>query len=298
MTLKIEGQRFGRLVAIKPLRSEKKKVIWSFQCDCGNIAELPATYVVRLHTQSCGCYRVEQLRDAVSVDISGQRFGRLVALESIGSDAGRVQWRCKCDCGREVVRASKNLRNGTAVSCGCRKAEAAAENVAARVVDYIGQRFGRLTVVSLAKPTKSGEKRWKCRCDCGGSKIVRHGSLQSGVTISCGCVKKVRGHVPFMSKEARARSVVRNARRRAIKKGVGGSFSKQQVDELFKKQRGKCAWCHVKLTDKNLRRDHRKALANGGNNDIKNIELLCDPCNASKGAKDEIAWANECGKLL
>ena len=45
-------------------------------------------------------------------------------------------------------------------------------------------------------------------------------------------------------------------------------------------------------------RDHRVALANGGTNDIGNIELLCGSCNQRKSAKDEIAWANENGRLL
>ncbi len=295
MTLKIEGQRFGRLVAIKPLRSEKKKVIWSFQCDCGNIAELPATYVVRLHTQSCGCYRVDKLRDAVAVDITGQRFGRLVVLESVGSDSGRVQWRCKCDCGGEVVRASKNLRNGTATSCGCRKAEASAENIAARIVDLSGMRFGKLVAVSSFM-VRRGLKMWKCRCDCGGEKVARHGDIQSGKVISCGCA--ARDKIAYMPIEARHKGVAYCARRRARIKGAGGFFTKEQIDELFNKQRGKCAWCHVKLTNENMTRDHRTALANGGDNDIRNIELLCYSCNSQKNAKDEIAWANENGRLI
>lgn len=45
-------------------------------------------------------------------------------------------------------------------------------------------------------------------------------------------------------------------------------------------------------------RDHRTALVNGCTNDIGNIELLCGPCNQRKSAKDEIAWANENGRLL
>lgn len=294
MPLKIEGQRFGRLVAIKHLRSEKKKVIWLFQCDCGNIAELPATYVVRLHTQSCGCYRVDRLRDAVSVDITGRRFGRLVAIEQAGSDGGRVQWLCKCDCGNEVVRASKNLRNGTAVSCGCRKAEAGAENIAARVVDLTGLRFGKLVAVSSFM-AGHGLKMWKCKCDCGGEKVARHGDIQSGKVISCGCA--ARENISYMPIEARHKGVAHCSKRRARIKGAKGFFTKEQIDELFVKQRGMCACCRNRLSD-DFHRDHIIPLSLGGDNTIENIQLLCPACNMSKGAKDPIQWANENGRLL
>ena len=45
-----------------------------------------------------------------------------------------------------------------------------------------GQRFGRLTVVSLNEGRK-----WLCLCDCGNKRIVCTKSLRSGNTQSCGC---------------------------------------------------------------------------------------------------------------
>lgn len=45
-------------------------------------------------------------------------------------------------------------------------------------------------------------------------------------------------------------------------------------------------------------RDHRRALADGGTNNIGNIELLCGTCNLRKHAKDPIAWARENGRLI
>ena len=52
-------------------------------------------------------------------DISGQRFGRLVALRPAGKMERRVLWLCRCDCGTEKVLSGKQLRNGQAVSCNC-----------------------------------------------------------------------------------------------------------------------------------------------------------------------------------
>ena len=65
------------------------------------------------------------------IDITGQRFGRLVAIELIPreerswSNKERA-WRCKCDCGNEVIVRQRSLRGARMTqSCGCvRKIEA------------------------------------------------------------------------------------------------------------------------------------------------------------------------------
>lgn len=299
MTLKIDGMRFGRLVALEKIGSVKKKVIWRFQCDCGNTIDLAATFAKQGHTQSCGCLRVEASRESVARDIAGQRFGRLLVVARSGTSevSGRIGWRCLCDCGSEVVRSSKNLVNGTATSCGCRKREAGMANVMARVVDYVGQRFGKLVVTHEAEQRQPGVKRWACACDCGGTKVARHTDIQAGRVISCGCAKQ--DPVVYMSAKARAQGAVgTNARRARINK-AGGKFTAAQIDDLYAKQRGRCAGpgCGVKLGD-DFRRDHKVPLARGGSNDILNMELLCQPCNARKHAKDPIAWAQENGRLI
>lgn len=52
-------------------------------------------------------------------DITGQRFGRLTAIEPIGkTKAGNIIWRCKCDCGNEKNVSTKFLGRDT-LSCGC-----------------------------------------------------------------------------------------------------------------------------------------------------------------------------------
>lgn len=53
-------------------------------------------------------------------DITGKRFGSLVALERVGSDNQRHStWRCKCECGIIKTVASHNLRIGLVSTCGC-----------------------------------------------------------------------------------------------------------------------------------------------------------------------------------
>ena len=53
------------------------------------------------------------------IDLTGQRFGRLVVIREYGRKNGHVAWLCKCDCGNEVVINGAYLRNGKSQSCGC-----------------------------------------------------------------------------------------------------------------------------------------------------------------------------------
>lgn len=53
------------------------------------------------------------------VDITGQRFGRLIAIAPAYRKDGRWWWLCRCDCGQETITANKYLRNRQTRSCGC-----------------------------------------------------------------------------------------------------------------------------------------------------------------------------------
>jgi len=53
-----------------------------------------------------------------SIDITGERFGRLVALTSVKRN-GVVRWLCACDCGRTTSATTGMLRMGRHRSCGC-----------------------------------------------------------------------------------------------------------------------------------------------------------------------------------
>lgn len=56
-------------------------------------------------------------------------------------------------------------------------------------LDLIGKIFGKLTVLEEMPERVSGHIMWRCLCDCGVETIVRSGSLSSGNTNSCGCLK-------------------------------------------------------------------------------------------------------------
>lgn len=65
-------------------------------------------------------------------DISGHRFGRLVAICVVGkSKANSLIWRCKCDCGNLIERTSAGLRKSKGISsCGCYLREVSKQRLA------------------------------------------------------------------------------------------------------------------------------------------------------------------------
>lgn len=74
------------------------------------------------------------------VDITGERYGELVALHPDGHHAaGGTYWICRCDCGKETRALSNNLRKGNTKSCGCRRKAV----TASRATHGEGRRFQR-----------------------------------------------------------------------------------------------------------------------------------------------------------
>src|SRR5690606_5539083 len=56
-------------------------------------------------------------------DISGQRFGRLVAVKMVAEKHQRTKWLCRCDCGVEKLIPLNSLTSGKGTSCGCYRKE-------------------------------------------------------------------------------------------------------------------------------------------------------------------------------
>lgn len=54
-------------------------------------------------------------------------------------------------------------------------------------LDFIGQKFGYLTVIERAKNYKTNSTQWLCQCICGKNTIVLAQNLKRGLSKSCGC---------------------------------------------------------------------------------------------------------------
>lgn len=77
-------------------------------------------------------------------------------------------------------------------------------------------------------------------------------------------------------------------RRRARKLENGGAFNADDIIRLFAEQDGHCACCGG-VSDR-LEIDHIMPVKLRGNNDPSNLQLLCFPCNRTKGSLHPAEW--------
>lgn len=86
-------------------------------------------------------------------------------------------------------------------------------------------------------------------------------------------------------------------KRRARKRAAGGIFTASDIKKMLKQQKAKCIVCQTDITN-SYHIDHIMPLVLGGSNNISNIQLLCQHCNLSKGAKHPIDFMQGNGFLL
>ena len=143
---------------------------------------------------------------AKAIDLTGQRFNRLVVLErdlDKKDKSRQAWWKCKCDCGNIISVRGQCLRTGNTQSCGCYGFEKRQEGILKsekvkqhcqelaknNIKNLVGQKFGKLTVLELTDIRKNGSPVWICKCDCGNITYVTSNCLTKGDTKSCGCLK-------------------------------------------------------------------------------------------------------------
>ena len=131
-------------------------------------------------------------------DYTGKKYGRLTAINFVERKDKKTYWKCKCDCGNEIIVPTNYLVSGNTKSCGCLNKELSSERLkevrekgnSKSLVDLTNKRFGRLTVIKRVKNNKFNQVQWLCKCDCGNEIIVRAQSLVGRECKSCGCLKK------------------------------------------------------------------------------------------------------------
>lgn len=282
----ITGRKFGYLTALRRVgESGQGFSSWECRCDCGTVKIIRRCGLISGGTLSCGCQRSRLIAATHFHDITGKVFYCWTVLYRHGTSGNK--WACQCVCGTKRIVLSHNLQSGHSKSCGCAQAD-----------NLVGKRFGKLRVLRRAGSDCSWKPLWVCHCECGQEKTIRGSDMRRGRISSCGCLAGIgKNHITQSWQEREARSVsVQNSRARRV--AALGSYSKSDVDDLYKVQRGRCAGCESKIRRGGFDVDHIMPLSLGGRNDRKNLQLLCQSCNCRKGAKHPIEWAQRRGFLL
>lgn len=117
----LTGNVYGRwTVLCAGERNSRGESTWICKCECGIIKNVRAYQLKSGRSRSCGC-----LRTKLNKDITGERFGKLIAIRPTDkrTNDGSVHWLCKCDCGNITIVNGRSLRCGLQVSCGCLRTE-------------------------------------------------------------------------------------------------------------------------------------------------------------------------------
>lgn len=86
------------------------------------------------------------------------------------------------------------------------------------LIDYTGQKFGKLLIIERAPNSEGGKTRWICECECGQDGVVLCANEIAGGRNHCGCefsakAKNIsRAHKRRMAASAE-RPVLKNADR-------------------------------------------------------------------------------------
>lgn len=180
----LTGQEFGYYTAIRRLSKEEKEELdlnknltyWICQCSCGKEKPVDFGNLVSLRANSCGCARQRNVKP-------GAKFGKLTVnrlltpreRKELGKDHKIPYWKCDCECGETSIQQTANLLSGRGWHCGC-------EN------SLVGEKFGRLRVLSKTNARKNSSIVYECRCDCGKVVRAKAHSLTLGDKKSCGCM--------------------------------------------------------------------------------------------------------------
>ncbi|MDY7303989.1 hypothetical protein UN728_03745 [Streptococcus suis] len=78
------------------------------------------------------------------IDITGHRFGELTVVERSQYTGREVFWKCRCDCGREIITRGSSLRNGSSTTCDCSRVRHAKTGNAKRTHGFTGERLYRV----------------------------------------------------------------------------------------------------------------------------------------------------------
>lgn len=194
-------------------------------------------------------------------DWIGRRFGKLVVAEIGKRVEDRPACLCYCDCDpnheRPILVRSTNLKSGRVSSCGCGLHDLRPYTGSVK----IGQRSGRLTVVSLPTSVNDrnshGDYVCHCVCDCGNQDYVCSCTdIASQSVKSCGCIDRERLKPIHIGQEFDqltvveevARDPITNRRRYLCQCKCGGSKI-VAADKLIGGETKSCGCLVTKLKD-------------------------------------------------
>lgn len=185
---KIYNERFGKLVALYPYgKTTDNKVLWLCKCDCGNYCGVTAKNLrsKTKPTRSCGCLRLERVREVQGTFKEGDIIGGLKVLKRINNKCLVQCLHCQKEYEISSNYLAQLVKKGVKdSSCGCYKGQLITEN---KIIDLSNETFGDAVVLETFKQVKNHSAINKCQCSCGKIFYITSMQLKERKIVSCGC---------------------------------------------------------------------------------------------------------------
>lgn len=182
------GQSFGRLTVVEDAGSRNGKAYWKCVCNCKeenpNYVFVSAKNLKNGNTKSCGCLKIDRIREAHKksypqwfIDELAHEEDKKKAINGELRSKDYVDFVCPVH-GIYNQKVGEHISNGERKH-GCFKCSSGSKYL-------VGQRFGELVVESKNEERdKHGKVTWHCKCDCGNyCDVVTH-KLTSGKQVNC-----------------------------------------------------------------------------------------------------------------
>jgi hypothetical protein len=98
------NQRFDRLLVIRLDGTGKQGARWECVCDCGNIVVTSSYSLRRGQTRSCGCYQIEQTRNAARIEYGESAFNLLLGAYKKGAKKRGLEFSLSKEMFREITK--------------------------------------------------------------------------------------------------------------------------------------------------------------------------------------------------
>jgi hypothetical protein len=124
---------------------------------------------------------------AVTVDLTGQKFGRLLCQHRAENRGAKTTWSCTCDCGTEVVVPTKKIISGRTISCGCARYR--------KQILTVGLKLGEFTLIKKhpVGSAKTSGRLWDVECSCGKKLTVSTARLRLNKNLNCKSLVHLKG---------------------------------------------------------------------------------------------------------